>query len=261
MNKKSHAVRILGTRVQDTTEQETQAFIKAALMESRQIAVFTPNTEMIMAAWKDEAFRAALNRAEWVIPDGIGLLHAARLQKKPIRERVTGFDTSVDLLKMAAELDKGVFFLGGAKGVAELAKEKVEADIPSLRVVGTHHGYFPGLHIGKPGTEEENHVIEMINESGAEVLFVGFGMKKQEDWIDTYRERLNPTVLIGNGGTMDGLAGLVPRAPEIWQRLGLEWLYRLAKQPSRLRRQMVLPHFLWLALVKRNMVEEDFDEN
>ena len=97
----------------------------------------------------------------------------------------------------------------------------------------------------------------MINASGAEVLFVGFGMKKQEAWIDTYRDRLKPTVLIGNGGTMDGLAGLVPRAPEIWQRLGLEWLYRLAKQPSRLKRQLVLPYFLWLALVKRDMVEEE----
>lgn len=257
MNKRNHAVRILGTRVQDTTESETLAFLEFALVEQRQVAVFTPNTEMIMAAWKDEAFQARLNRAEWVIPDGIGLIHAARMQKKPLRERVTGFDTSVALLKLAARMDKGVFFLGGAKGVAELAKEKVEAEIPGLGIVGVHHGYFPGLHIGKPGTEEEEKVIEMINASGAEVLFVGFGMKKQEAWIDTYRDRLKPTVLIGNGGTMDGLAGLVPRAPEIWQRLGLEWLYRLAKQPSRLKRQLVLPYFLWLALVKRDMVEEE----
>ena len=132
MNKQNHAVRILGTRVQDTTESETLAFLEFALVEQRQVAVFTPNTEMIMAAWKDEAFQARLNRAEWVIPDGIGLIHAARMQKKPLRERVTGFDTSVALLKLAARMDKGVFFLGGAKGVAELAKEKVEAEIPGL---------------------------------------------------------------------------------------------------------------------------------
>lgn len=261
MNKKIHAVRILGTRVQNTTEKETLAFLEGALTAPRQVAVYTPNTEMIMLAWKDDEFRTVLNRAEWVIPDGIGLIHAAKMQKKPLQGRVTGFDTSVALLEMAARMGKGVFFLGGAKGVADLAKEKVEAEIPGLKIVGTHHGYFPGLHIGKPGTPEEERVIEMINASGAEILFVGFGMKKQEAWIDTYRDRLAPTVLIGNGGTMDGLAGLVQRAPEFWQKMGLEWLYRLAKQPSRIKRQLVLPHFLWLALIKRNMVEIANEDN
>jgi N-acetylglucosaminyldiphosphoundecaprenol N-acetyl-beta-D-mannosaminyltransferase len=255
MNKSYQAVRILGTRVQNTSEKETLDVLESALVENRQMAIFTPNTEMIMAAWKDQAFRDILNRAEWVIPDGIGLIHAARIQKKPIENRVTGFDTSVSLLEMAARLDKSVFFLGGAVGVAEQAAEEVLKTLPDLKIAGTHHGYFPGLHIGKGGSPEEKQVIEMINASGAEILFVGFGMKKQERWIDTYRDQLNPTILIGNGGTLDGLAGLVQRAPEIYQRLGLEWLYRLAKQPSRIGRQLVLPHFLWLALVKRGMVE------
>ena len=255
MNKPYQAVRILGTRVQNTSEKETQDVLETALVAKRQIAIYTPNTEMIMAAWKDEAFRNILNRAEWVIPDGVGLLHAARIQKKPIENRVTGFDTSVSLLKMAARLNKGVFFLGGAVGVAEQAANKVKENLPDLRVLGTHHGYFPGLHCGKGGSPEERQVIEAINASGAEILFVGFGMKKQELWIDTYRDRLKPTILIGNGGTLDGLAGLVQRAPEIYQHMGLEWLYRLAKQPSRIGRQLVLPHFLWLALVKRGMVE------
>ncbi len=255
MNKAYQAVRILGTRVQNTSEEETLNVLETALVESRQMAVFTPNTEMIMAAWKDEAFREILNRAEWVIPDGIGLLHAARIQKKPIENRVTGFDTSVSLLQMAERLNKSVFFLGGAVGVAEMAAEEIKKTLPNLKIAGTHHGYFPGLHIGKGGSSEEKLVIESINASGAEILFVGFGMKKQEIWIDTYRDQLKPTILIGNGGTLDGLAGLVQRAPEIYQRLGLEWLYRLAKQPSRIGRQLVLPHFLWLALVKRGMVE------
>ncbi len=255
MIKSYQAVRILGTRVQNTSEKETMDVLESALVENRQMAIFTPNTEMIMAAWKDEAFRDILNRAEWVIPDGIGLIHAARIQKKPIENRVTGFDTSISLLEMAARLDKSVFFLGGAVGVADQAAEEVGKTLPGLRIAGTHHGYFPGLHIGKGGSPEEEQVIEMINASGAEILFVGFGMKKQEIWIDTYRDRLKPTILIGNGGTLDGLAGLVQRAPEIYQRLGLEWLYRLAKQPSRIGRQLVLPHFLWLAMVKRGMVE------
>jgi len=129
--------------------------------------------------------------------------------------------------------------------VAEAAMQNIQKKYPGIKIVGAHHGYFKGTHLGEFGHEEEIAVIEDINRHKPHILFVGFGAKKQEQWIDYNKDLINANVIIGNGGTLDGLAGIVKRAPDIFINLGLEWLYRLIKEPKRITRQIVLPVFMF----------------
>jgi len=137
-----------------------------------------------------------------------------------------------------------LFVIGGKPGVAETAMKNVREKYPNIKIMGAQHGYFQGTHLGKNGHEEELKVIEEINITKPDILFVGFGAKKQEQWIEYNKDKINAKIIIGNGGTLDGLAGYVKRAPEIYIKLGLEWFYRLIKEPSRINRQILLPIFM-----------------
>ncbi|MDD4089056.1 MAG: WecB/TagA/CpsF family glycosyltransferase, partial [Tissierellia bacterium] len=122
--------------------------------------------------------------------------------------------------------------------------KNVQNKYPGIKIVGAQHGYFKGAHLGEFGHDEELSLIEDINKQKPHILFVGFGAKKQEQWIEYNKGKINANVIIGNGGTLDGLAGFVKRAPDIFINLGLEWLYRLIKEPRRITRQIVLPVFM-----------------
>jgi len=208
-----------------------------------------------MAAKKDEKFKDLLNDGDLTIPDGIGLVYASRMKKKRLPERVTGFDLSVKLIQLANKKGYTLFLLGGKEGIAKKAKGKLEKDYPNIKIAGVHNGFFKGTHIGYDGHDEEMKVIEEINKSKADILFVGFGAPRQEKWIHENKDKLNCKVVIGNGGTIDILAGEVNRAPEIFQNLGMEWLYRLLKDPRRIKRQLVLPLFILQVLFSKDVVK------
>lgn len=217
--------------------------------------IYTPNTEIVMACKEDEKLREIVNSGDLIIPDGIGLIHASNIKNKPLKERVTGFDLSIKILEIANREGYSLYLLGGKDGVAKEAGKNIEKNYPNINIVGYHHGYFKGSHIGEKEHPEELAIIDEIVKKKPDIIFVGLGFPKQEIWIEENKDRLPSKVIIGNGGTMDILSGNTKRAPEIFQRLGLEWLYRLIKEPSRIKRQLVLPKFMLQVLFGKNVVE------
>jgi N-acetylglucosaminyldiphosphoundecaprenol N-acetyl-beta-D-mannosaminyltransferase len=245
---------IMGVEILDTTLDEITTALEEDLQRGNKVKVFTPNTEIVMAARKSIRLRDEVNKGTYVIPDGIGLLHGARLRGVEIRERVTGYDTSMELLRIANDNGYSLFLLGGREGVAEEAAMNIQRDYPGIRIAGHHHGYFKGTHTNSPG-EEEELVIGLIHRSKADIIFVGFGFPRQEIWINSHMDNLGVKVAIGNGGVIDILAGRAKRAPEIFIKLGLEWLYRLISDPSRIKRQIVLPLFLIRVMLERDSIK------
>lgn len=210
----------------------TQVFDRIEKKEKALIVAINP--EKIIKAKQDPSLKKLLNDAEFQIPDGIGVILASKIQKGQIRERVTGVDMMMRLCEEAAKRSKPIFLYGGKPGVADKAKEKLESLFPSIKIVGTQDGY----------EKDPQKVNDKINVAKPDILFVAMGSPKQENWINDNRDQLHPTIYQGVGGSFDVLAGTVKRAPEAFQKAGLEWLYRLLKEPKRIKRQMALPLFL-----------------
>ena len=198
--------------------------------------VYTPNPEIVMLAQKDKELFDILNNADLVLADGIGLIIASRLKGLRLRHRVTGVDTMDRLLRYCAENRKSFFMFGGKPGIAETACENIREKYGDMEVSGYHHGYFD--------EKDEIGIIDKINDSKPDILFVCLGAPKQEKWINKNKDKLNCKLAMGVGGSVDVYAGVAKRAPEIFRKFGLEWLYRLLKEPWRFKRMLVLPKFL-----------------
>lgn len=200
--------------------------------------VFTPNAEIVQMCIEDEEIRRTIRTASLVVPDGIGVIKAARILKTPLKEKVAGVDLGRRVLSFAAEDGYRVFFLGGKPGVAEAAAAAMQKECPALTVCGVHDGYFD-----RSGSENDS-VLEAIRQANTDILYVCFGAPTQEKWIAQHRDSLPCVKLfLGLGGSLDVYAGTVRRAPELFIRLGLEWLYRLLSDPRRIGRMMRLPKF------------------
>lgn len=194
----------------------------------------TPNPEIVMAAKKDAALRSALGGADMVLADGVGVTKAAAMLGTPLKARVPGIDFASGVMARLAQRGGSVFLFGAKPGVAEAAAEKLSAQYPGIVIAGTSDGYF----------KDDAPVIEKINAAGPDFLMVCLGSPKQERWMAANAGKLNCGLMAGLGGSLDVLAGNVQRAPEAWRRLGLEWLYRVIKEPKRLGRVMKLPLFV-----------------
>lgn len=248
---------IMGIRIDNVTMEKVVSLCNTKINNKEKYVIFTPNTEFIMMAKDDDEFKNYLNSSDINIPDGIGLIYASKIRRKPLYEKVAGYDLSCNLIKLADENNMKLYIVGGKPGVAEKAKEKINEKYSNINVVGTNDGYFKGTHLGLPGHEEELKVIDDINSKSPDILFVGFGAKKQEQWILENKDKINCKIFIGNGGSIDVLAGNVKRAPDIYIKFGLEWFYRLIKEPKRIKRQVLLPKFmLQIIFGKKNIVKE-----
>jgi N-acetylglucosaminyldiphosphoundecaprenol N-acetyl-beta-D-mannosaminyltransferase len=205
-------------------------------------AVYTPNVDHIMLADGNARMRDAYARCSLSLADGMPVLWAARLLGEPLPEKVSGSDFVPLLLERAAEQGWRVYFLGGAPGVAALAREKLLERLPRLEVVGID---VPMIGIDDP-PDRWTPIVERIRTSNAHLVFVAFGAPKQEIFIQTVRSELRPAVLLGVGASLDFIAGTMPRAPAWMSRTGLEWLFRLGREPSRLWRRYLIrdPQFL-----------------
>ena len=232
---------ILGVSFDNVSPEEALAKAVGFLENDGADMIFTPNPEMVMLARRDSGFKEILNSASLLIPDGIGIVYASRLTKSKISRRVPGIDLLTDLFGAIENTDKTLFFLGGGPGVAEAAAEKMVERFPGLSVVGAHDGYF----------EDDEAVIAKINAVKPDIVLVGLGFPRQEKWIYHHRGRIDTRLLIGVGGSFDVLSGKLRRAPKFFQKLGLEWLYRLLRQPKRIWRQRVLAKFAIVVLFKK----------
>ena len=231
---------ILGVKVDTDNYDELIKKLFTRIDNKEKSLVVAINPEKLMKAKEDQSLKDLLNRAEFQIPDGIGVILASKLNKGNIKSRVTGIDMMDRIVREAAKTGKSIFLYGAKPGVAESAAEALKFTYASLKIVGTQDGY-----------EKDNEkVIRKINETKPDILFVAMGSPRQEEWIEINRDKLHPSLYQGVGGSFDVLAGNVKRAPEFFQKTGLEWFYRLAKEPSRLKRQLVLPTFLLETLKK-----------
>ena len=219
----------------DDLSLEAAADTGAALARGEGFSyVVTPNPEIVELARDNEDYRRVLNQAALVLPDGIGVIYASRLLGVPLGGRVPGIDFASALLERLAKSGEGVFLLGAKPGVAEEAAQRLGERYPGLNLCGTHHGYF----------QDSAPVVEAIRASGAAVAFVCLGAPKQEFWMAEHGPDTGAKLMVGLGGVLDVYAGRVKRAPAAFQKLGLEWFYRLLRQPSRAGRMAKLPAFL-----------------
>ncbi len=229
-------VNILGVNIDKITAKAALDRAEELVKSDGVSVVYTPNPEIIMAAYEDEEFKNILNSADMCVPDGIGVVYGAKIIGKPLYERVPGFELCTALLERMSKFGGSVFMFGSKPGVAETAAEKLCEKYPGLKIAGTRNGYFK--------QEDEAEIIEQINASGADFLMVCLGAPKQEKWISMYRDKLNVKLCVGAGGSLDVIAGNVKRAPKVFIKLNLEWFYRLCKQPSRIGRFAALPKFI-----------------
>ncbi len=226
----------------DNVTMDEAVLLALTLMKERKSAVVvTPNPEIVWLCRKDAELREAIDQAELVLPDGIGVVMGAKLLRRPLKEKVPGADFAQKLFAELAKCGGSVYLLGAKPGIAVTAGEKLTEKYPGLRIVGTADGYF----------KDDRPVVEAINRAAPDLLLVCLGAPKQELWMKKNRPALKVGLMAGLGGSLDVFAGVVRRAPDLWRRLNLEWLYRLIMQPSRLGRMMKLPAFLCAVLWRR----------
>lgn len=199
--------------------------------------IVTPDALAALRSRTDENYRRIVRGAGLVLPDGAGLIGALKLIGTPIQERIPGVEFTEHLCRRAAYEGWRVWMLGGAPGVAEAAADRLEEKFPGLTVVGTCDGFFK--------TEETDDICAAIRGAETDILFVGLGVPKQEYWLEEYLGRTGAVIGMGIGGSMDVISGRLTRAPKMWQKVGMEWLYRVIQEPWRWRRLTKLPLFAW----------------
>ena len=232
---------ILGVAFDNTTMDEAVGRAMSLLEQEGPHLVVTPNPEIVRLAQSDRDFAGLIAGADLVLPDGVGIIYAAKILGRPLKARVPGVDFASALMGAMAKAGKRLFLLGAKPGVAEEAARRLAGQHPGLIVCGTHDGYF----------QEDAPVVQAIRAARADVVFVCLGAPKQEKWAAAHGADTGARLFVGLGGSLDVFAGQVERAPKGWQKLGLEWLYRTIRQPSRLRRVAKLPLFLCSALGAR----------
>ncbi len=230
--------RILGVAVSDLSYNELAKNIESDIDNNKKSFIVAINPEKVLKARKDEKLAQLLDSADYPIADGIGVVIASRLKKGNIKNRVTGIECMDMICALSNKKGYKIFLYGAKAETLAKAKAKLEEKYPDIKIVGTANGY-----------EQDNEkIVTEINESGADIVFVALGSPKQENWIVGNRDRLCPKIYMGVGGSFDVLSGNIKRAPKFMLKLGLEWLYRLIREPKRFFRQIKLLKFIFLVL-------------
>ena len=219
--------KILGIDVCITTYEELRNAIKNDIQEKKKSYIVTINPEKVIKAKKDESLKDILNNAKYQIPDGIGIIYASKIKKGKIKSRITGIDTMEMICDLSNKENFRIFMYGAEADVVEKAKIKLEEKYKKINICGYINGY----------EKNEKSVINKINNSKPDILFVALGSPKQEKFISQNFDNINCKILLGVGGSFDVISGKKKRAPKWVQKKGLEWLYRLIKEPKRFFRQ------------------------
>ncbi|MFC4777838.1 WecB/TagA/CpsF family glycosyltransferase [Paenibacillus sp. GCM10023252] len=215
---------------------DTVDYLTNAIEARRLTHVITANPIMIMSAVESETYYNMIRKADLIVPDGAGVVWAASHVGQPVAERVPGFDLMHRLMAVGETRRWKAYLLGTTQEIIEAAAEKLQLQYPQVKIVGYRNGYF--------GEAEDAEVVREIKEAAPDLLFVARSAATQEPWIARYKQELGVPLIMGIGGSFDIIAGKLKRAPVIFQRLRLEWFYRLLQEPKRLPRMLVLPKFV-----------------
>jgi N-acetylglucosaminyldiphosphoundecaprenol N-acetyl-beta-D-mannosaminyltransferase len=233
-------VQILGIPIDCLTMAETMHRLESYARSDRPHFIITADAAGIVQAQSDPEYHALYSRADLVTPDSAGVLWAAKRAGHPLKERVSGVDIVDRACALSADKGYSIYFLGAEPGVAELAAEKMQLRHPGCNIVGTRHGYFP---------PESDAIIALeVAELNPDFLFVAMGIPRQEKFILGTQEVIRARVAIGVGGSFDVFAGKVKRAPVLFQKLRLEWLWRTIQNPTKLAKVKLLPKFVAMVL-------------
>jgi N-acetylglucosaminyldiphosphoundecaprenol N-acetyl-beta-D-mannosaminyltransferase len=230
--------RLLGFRIDNLNLQESLERIDELIEKKGSHLVVTLGVEMVMYCRKDPEYEEIVKNASLVVPDSVGILWGCKKKGFILKERVPGIEILKAAAKNAEKYPWRIFFLGGKPGIAEEAANKLKDEYPGFNVVGTCHGYF----------KDDDEVLKSIIKASPDIIFIAMGFPAQEKWFVKNREKLGDMVSIGVGGSFDVISGRVKRAPLIFQKLGLEWFYRLITQPERAGRMLALPRFMMRVL-------------
>lgn len=246
-------IKILGIPIDNVTINDVSIITKKLIEESNKTCkmIFAPNVEFIMTAQKDKDFFEILQESSLSTPDSIGVMIGAKLQKKKFKQRIPGQAYFRKIIETGEKEGWTFYFLGGSEDVVKRTKENIEKLYPKIKIIGYNNGFL--------NEETEKAVIDEINDLKPNVLFVAMGAPKQEKWIYNHRQILKVDVATGQGGTFDYEAGRIKRAPIFIQKIGMEWLWRLMKEPKRIIRMRVLPIYLLKVLLKKDKSKGRFD--
>lgn len=231
--------------VNSTNQEFIEELVIPRVEQGKKTFIVTANPEIVMETRVNALYKDVLQAADFVVPDGIGILVAAKLQRQALTERIAGVDVMNELLTYANEHGLQCYFLGGKDQVNRAARVAIEKKFPNLVVAGGHHGYF------EIGDHVDRQIVEEVRAAKVDFVFTALGFPKQEMWISRYLDEFEKGVFIGVGGSIDIYAGNVNRAPAFWIKLNLEWFYRLLKQPFRWKRILKVFKFLWLSLWRK----------
>jgi len=234
--------RFIGVRVDDITSNQVLERIASAIEHQKACNIVTVNPELIMTATKNKDFKAIIDHADMVTPDGVGLRIMGFVTGRRLKQRVTGVDLCQAIAEQAAQHGWRIYLLGAAPGVAQQAATNLTIRYPKLQIVGASSN--------NPDPQGSTATLADIAKAKPNILLVAYGSPRQELWINKYREQFDPMITIGVGGSFDFIANQSKRAPTWVQSIGLEWLWRLAHEPRRWRRMLALPKFAILSLFK-----------
>ncbi|QFK72900.1 WecB/TagA/CpsF family glycosyltransferase [Pradoshia sp. D12] len=228
-----------------TMEDFVHNEIKKRIDAEDKTFIVTANPEIVEYARNHHDYRNLIMQADYITPDGVGIIIASKILNKPLKERITGYDMMLEFLKMNTTRPLRIYMLGAEAEVIKNCAEKIKASYPNVELVGYHHGFID---------IDDSQFAEKISALEPDLVLLGMGFPRQENWITKHYDKFNKGVFIGIGGSFDVFSGKLKRAPEFWIKLNLEWLYRLLKQPSRWKRMLVLPLFL-LRVLKHKLLK------
>lgn len=243
MDGDNNIVTIFGIPFYKWGMQETVQYLTDVISSRKPHQVITANPIMVMAALEDPSYKKMMQQAELIVPDGTGVVWASRVGGDPVAERVAGYELLHELMKQGERHCWKVYLLGASPEVVQETAKRLKIQYPGTEIVGCRDGYF--------SSEQDEEVVEEIRRTSPDLLFVARGADTQEPWIAKYKQRLAVPVMMGVGGSFDVISGRTKRAPKVFQKLRLEWLYRLLREPTRFRRMLALPKFVARVLRER----------
>jgi len=246
MTKPVPKIPIFGIPFSKMSMQETVEHLTDRIESNIQTHIITANPIMVMTALEKPQYKEMMFKADLIVPDGAGILWAAKQGGNPIAERVTGIELIHELMAKGEKHHWKVYLLGTSQEIIESAANTLQLQYPQVRVVGYRNGYFTAEH--------DAEVIAEIAQLQPHLLFVARGAETQEPWIVKYRKQLGVPLIMGVGGSFDVISGQLKRAPKWMQRSKLEWLFRLVQEPKRLPRMMVIPKFMIKVMRNRDKV-------